>query len=290
MRGVSPSARRRPAQGARRCSHRLLACALSVDDLGRGLACHDRLHSAPSEQRERKDRAVRRAQSRRHPSRGRGRVRFSRPRRVPRVGHCAERRLQQPFESRPDDARAHSGSGQINLCHMGGQHPAAAGFLALAGHACGASSSHRSHACGGIALSRPEKAPRGQPSPCVRSHRVPADGYESFQLPRLRRNESARSDEVRLLPCVSVRYSAAAAVHAGAAGKPAFLPLRGRLSCADRRGHLGKRPDGKRAVSQKRPRAAGHAFPHDRALPPSGSDRGVRPRRDAGRVYRSAGL
>ena len=35
---------------------------------------------------------------------------------------------------------------------------------------------------------------------------------------------------------------------------------------------------------------ASHAFPHDGALPPSGPDRGVCPRRNAGRVYRFAVL
>lgn len=90
-------------------------------------------------------------------------------------------------------------------------------------------------------------------SPCACSCRAFADGHESFQLPRLRRDGGARSDEVRLLSGVCVRYPAAAAVPAKFAGKPGILRLRRDLSCADRRARLGKYPDGKRALSQKRP-------------------------------------
>lgn len=87
----------------------------------------------------------------------------------------------------------------------------------------------------------------------ARSCRAFADGHESFQLPRLRRDGGARSDEVRLLSGVCLRYPAAAAVPAKFAGKPGILRLRRDLSCADRRARLGKYPDGKRALSQKRP-------------------------------------
>ena len=48
VRGISPSPRYAPAQGACRYPHCRLARALSGDDLGHGLACHDRLYSAAS--------------------------------------------------------------------------------------------------------------------------------------------------------------------------------------------------------------------------------------------------
>ena len=126
-------------------------------------------------------------------------------------------------------------------------------FVPLPVTRTGASSARRSHAGSGSTFSPPETAPRGQSSPCARSCRAFADGHESFQLPRLRRDGGARSDEVRLLSGVCLRYSAAAAVPAKFAGKPGILRLRRRLSCADRRARLGKCPDGKRALSQKRP-------------------------------------
>ena len=40
---------------------------------------------------------------------------ISRPRRVQRIGRRARRRVQQPFESRPDDARPSAGSHPIDL-------------------------------------------------------------------------------------------------------------------------------------------------------------------------------
>ena len=46
---------------------------------------------------------------------GGARVLYSRPRRVQRIGRRARRRVQQPFESRPDDARPSAGSRPIDL-------------------------------------------------------------------------------------------------------------------------------------------------------------------------------
>ena len=81
----------------------------------RRLACHDRLYSAASGERERESGVFRRAQSRRHPFYRRGRVLYSRPRRVQRIVRRARRRVQQPFESRSDDARPSAGSRPIDL-------------------------------------------------------------------------------------------------------------------------------------------------------------------------------
>lgn len=69
----------------------------------------------PSGERERESGVFRRAQSRRHPFYRRGRVLYSRPRRVQRIGRRARQRVQQPFESRPDDARPSAGSRPIDL-------------------------------------------------------------------------------------------------------------------------------------------------------------------------------
>ena len=98
VRGISPSPRHAPAQGARRYPHCRLARALSGDDLGHGLACHDCLYSAASGEQERESGIFRRAQSRRHPFYRRGRVLYSRPRRVQHIGRRARRR-QHAFSS-----------------------------------------------------------------------------------------------------------------------------------------------------------------------------------------------